>query len=124
MSSGIPHSDETRAAVLAALLAGQSVHKVADQFQVGRATVQRWRDQAGLGVGRAEPQKQAEIGELVLNHIRSALLALNAQAVLAADPAWLAAQPASELAVLYGVMADKAHRLLAALEPAPEHDDA
>jgi hypothetical protein len=117
VASGTPHSDETRAAVLAALLEGQSINHVAETFHLDRKTVRDWGRLAGVTSPHVPQQQAAEIGDLVIRHVRSALLALEAQARVASDPAWLASQPASDLAVLYGIMADKAHRILAALEP-------
>jgi hypothetical protein len=45
---------------------------------------------------------------------------LEAQARAFRDPAYLARQPAGELAVLHGVLADKLIRILSAFEPVEE----
>lgn len=123
MARGVPHSDETRAAVLAAILAGQNVSQVAKDFKLNHATVIAWRDAAGLNSTRVQPETHAEIGELVLRHVRSALRSLEAQAAIADDHDWLKAQSASDLAAFYGIVADKAHRILAALEPEDDPAD-
>lgn len=126
MPRGVPHSDETRSAVLAALLAGQSVTQVAAQYELGHATVVAWRDAAGLGSTVVQPQKRAELGELIGVYLRETLTTLSVQARFARDEAWLGKQPASEVAVLHGVLTDKAIRILSALEPddAPVAGDA
>lgn len=123
MARGVPHSDETRAAVIAALLTGQTVPAVAMQFHLSKTTVSEWRAAAGLtGSHVVHSQKARDIGELVLAHVESALLALKAQADFVCDPAWLTKQSGADVAVLYGVLSDKAHRILSALESA-EPDD-
>ncbi|MFI5270031.1 MAG: helix-turn-helix domain-containing protein [Chloroflexota bacterium] len=111
------HSAQTRAAVLAALLVGQSVAYVAAEFQVSRYTVMRWRDAAGLADGTVlQHEKKGRIVELVIGYLREILLTLTAQQQHFRDPTWLARQSAADLAVLHGVSADKAFRLLGALE--------
>jgi transposase-like protein len=129
MARGVPHSDETRAAVLAALLTGQSVTAVSLEYKLSHATVISWRDAAGLGSTRVQPKIHADIGELVLAHVRASLLALETQAGVACDAAWLKRHSPADLAVLFGVISDKSHRILAALEstdqpvPTPEPGD-
>src|SRR5207249_15883 len=58
----VAHSDETRAAVLAALLAGQSITEVAKQYRIGRATVIAWRDVAGASSTPVQHQKRMNGG--------------------------------------------------------------
>jgi len=116
MSHG-EHTPEEKAAVLAALLAGQSVSNVARQFNVARQTVRRWRVAAGMvDVPVVNHQKRAELDDLVGNLLRAILTTLQIQAEQFRDGAWLRTQDASELAVLFGVMADKAFRILEAAQ--------
>lgn len=99
---------------MAALLAGQSVDQVAEQYDLPRSTVHSWSRRAE----DFRPKKDdAEFGDLVASYLRASLRSLAAQVVIFGDPDWLKKQPAHELAVLHGVQADKAIRLLAALEP-------
>jgi transposase-like protein len=122
MPAGQPHSDETKAAVLSALLAGQSVTAVAQQFHLSRDTVRAWRSAAGLSQGApaVSQQKRAEIGELLIGYLREVLTTLRVQQRAFREKDWLAAQSASELAVLHGVSFDKAVRLLEALQSSDE----
>jgi transposase-like protein len=78
---GVPYDQETRAAVLAALLSGATVADVSRRLQIPDSTIQYWRDRA--------------------IHTR--------------DKEWLGVQSAGELAILHGVLTDKAIRLLGAL---------
>lgn len=112
------HSDETKAAVMAALLAGQSVSSVARDYKIPKGTVSAWKARHSAGVADNATQKKdvrERIGELVLDHLEESLKALKVMAATAANPEWLKGQSASELAVLYGVVADKTHRILEAL---------
>ncbi len=116
-----PHSDETRAAVLAALLAGQSVSAVAAQYKMARETVRKWRRAAGMDGAQAgtviSQQKKADIGDLVASYLRELLQTLAVQQQHFRDKAWLGQQGAADLAVLHGVSADKAFRILEAIRP-------
>ena len=115
---GQPYDDQKRAAVLAALLAGQSVHQVARDYAISRPTVIKWRDAAGLGATRVVPEKHDEIGELVAGVLTETLAAVQVLARQVNDQEWLRKQPASDIAVLYGVYMDKSVRILEAFESA------
>lgn len=116
------HTDETRAAVIAAVHQGESVKSVSRKFGIGAATVRRWRDAAG--VATFVPQKGPDLGVLVARYLAAGLEALEAQARLFGDADWAKRQPAGELAVLHGVLADKLIRVLAALESTNDGDGA
>ncbi len=112
---------ETRAAVIAALLTGQGVESVAAEYKVPKETVKSWRARMrkgalkGAEVAPPEPSKRIEIGALLVDYLHANLTTLKQQQVVFSDPVWLAKQEAGELAVLHGVMTDKAIRLLEAL---------
>ena len=114
------HSDQTKAAVLAALLQGQSISSVARDYDIPKGTVSGWKRQAGIDAIPVATQKQIDLGEFVVAYLTEALTTIRAQAVQFRDPAWLAQQPAADAAVLHGVMVDKAIRLLEALSPADD----
>jgi transposase-like protein len=108
------HNEETKAAAMAALLAGQSVGEVAREYTLPPSTVSRWRKEA-----RAEAGLSDDIGALLLDYLAANLETLQTQAVVFGDTEWLQKQGASELAILHGVMTDKAVRLLEALSGGP-----
>lgn len=112
---------ETKAAVMAALLTGQAVGSVAAEYDIPEGTVKSWRARA-KSVAMVDPQKKGEVGDLLLAYLRASLTALEAQARVFADVVWLREQPASELAVLHGVMTDKAIRLMEAFGRADGND--
>lgn len=119
------YSDETKAAVMAALLAGQSISAVAREYGLPKGTVGGWKQQA---LREAQPTasqaaaKRERIGGLIVDYLEQALETLRAQARTFADESWLRKQDASELAVLHGVLADKTIRILEALAESP-HDE-
>jgi transposase-like protein len=114
---GRTYSEETKAAVLAALLTGQSVGEIAKSYRVPAATIRSWNSRQGNGGGVANvaTQKKELIGELLVDYLGELLVTLKAQAKFARQIEWLKEQPASEVAVLHGVLADKGIRLLEAL---------
>lgn len=113
------YKDETRAAVMVALLTGQSVSSIAKQYNIPKGTVSNWKRSAGGTVKRT--QKTERIGELLIGYLQSNLEALSAQAEQFKNHDWLRKQTASDAAVLHGVMTDKAIRLLEALSKSSEH---
>ena len=108
------HSDETKAAIMAALLAGQGVTEVSNEFKVPKATVSRMK--AALDARMEQTGLKKDIGTQVLELLGVKLNALKTIAESASRPEYIEKQPASEVAVLYGVLADKAFRILSALE--------
>lgn len=110
------YTQHVKDAVIAALLAGQSVSSVAEEYDIPRGTVGRWSaDARRENVSPVSNDKKEQIGDLLIGYLHANLTALQAQAQVFADPDWLEKQEASELAVLHGVMTDKAVRLLEAL---------
>jgi len=114
------YSDEQKAAVMAALLTGQSINAVAREYNIPKGTVSRWNQQKGV-VTSGGPQetdtKRDEIGDLLMGYLGEALRTLRKQVRAVGDEEWIKKQPASELAVLHGVITDKTIRLLEALAP-------
>ena len=113
------YKDETKAAVMAALLTGQSVSSIAREYDIPKGTVSNWKRNTGDTIKRT--QKTEHIGELLIRYLQSNLEALSAQAEQFKDHEWLRKQTASDAAVLHGVMTDKAIRLLEALSKTSEN---
>jgi len=115
------YSEETKAAVMAALLTGQSISSVAKSYQIPKGTVSSWMNRKAKPLANNVTQKTERIGELLIGYLQSNLEALSAQAEQFKDQEWLRKQTASDAAVLHGVMTDKAIRLLEALSKSSEH---
>lgn len=113
------YSDETKAQVMAALLAGQSINATAAQFQIPKGTVSGWARRAGQGINSelatVATQKRERIGHLIIDNLEAEMEATKAMTNVFKDEQWLRKQEASQLAVLYGVIKDKTHRVLEAL---------
>lgn len=114
------YSDDTKAAVLAALLTGQSVSAVAKEYEIPKGTVASWKTRELGDISQTiATQKKEELGDLLLEYLRETVKTLIEQAKFARDVEWLKKQPASEFAVMHGVQTDKAVRLLEALRAKP-----
>jgi transposase-like protein len=118
------YNEETKAAVMASLLSGQSVTAVAKEYDIPRGTIAGWSAQANSELANVSNEKKAEIGDLLIEYLRANLEALKKQVLVFSDAAWLREQSASEAAVLHGVMADKSMRLLEAFGRNDSNSDA
>lgn len=106
---------------MAALLAGQGVSEVASQYHLDISVVSRWRsampdDQLQLVASK----KGEQIETLLYDYLTTTLNTLKSQSEIVGEREYVTKQPAGELAVLHGVMADKAIRLLEAAERASQ----
>lgn len=115
------HDPEKRATVLAVLIAGSTVAETSRETGIPEPTIIRWREEAGLTQKPPKFQtigteKKRDLGELVGEYLDDVLVTLRAQAVHARDQEWLTRQDAAQLAILHGVLTDKAIRLLGALQ--------
>lgn len=109
------YDEATKAAVMAALLTGQSVSVVASEYKIPLGTVKRWSAAAKEILEPVRSAKKERIGELVLDNLEASLLFTKSMADVLNDAKWLKKQRASEIAVLYGVVQDKTYRVLEAL---------
>lgn len=117
------HDDVKKAAVIAALLAGQSITEVATQYDVPVGTVKSWahRMRADKESLLVTEDRAAKIGDLVFDNLEAMLKAQNAILThVSTEKEWLKKQDASDLAVLVGVIADKTFRILDALPEGTE----
>lgn len=117
------YDDETKTAVIKELLAGHSVYKVAEDWNIPIGTVKSWKSQAVNG-GLVTTEKQQALGELLLGLLEKEITALQAIADQANDKAWLDRQRADSLAVFFGVIQDKMFRKIEAINHARTDDTA
>lgn len=109
------HDEEVKAAVMAALLAGQSASEVARKYKISPSTVRNWKHESKLSDNIGH-KKQERIGDLIIDNLEAALETTRAMLDgIFTDKQWLEKQDASALAVLYGVISDKTFRVLEAL---------
>lgn len=113
MARGKAHDQETRSAVIAALLSGQGVSEVAKQYNLNPSVVSRLKASiAPEDLEKVATVKKEQLTDLVEAHLIASLKAAVAIAGQANDDSWRSKQPASELAVFYGVLSDKSIRLI------------
>ncbi|HAM41113.1 MAG TPA: hypothetical protein DCP69_07180 [Candidatus Omnitrophica bacterium] len=110
MCRGKPHKPEVKAAVMAALLAGQGASEVAKTYHLPQGTVEMWKTQ----LHGASNLKKVDLSELIESTLRAFLDTVRVQVAVAQDPAWVRQQTASELGVFIGILSDKAFRILEA----------
>lgn len=116
---GQKHSDETRGAALAALLAGQSVSEIARQYKLPESTVRSIKKLLGSDeFAKVREKKEEALAELIEGHLHSSLKAAAAIADQATDATWRNKQDADKLGVFYGILTDKSVRILEAAESA------
>jgi CO dehydrogenase/acetyl-CoA synthase epsilon subunit len=121
---GKPISDEKKAVVIAALLAGQGVNQVAEQYRVPKASVSRLKklipqkelEQVGT-------QKAENIANLIAANLQGSFEAIKNILKVTENADWLNKQPASELATFLGVTSDKVFRVLEAIENAQNSNE-
>lgn len=115
------YTGDQKAAVLAALLAGQSIGSIAREYKIPKSTISGWKNEPAQ-VRESRTQKN-EIGGLILEYLKANLTALKVQTIMFSDQAWLAKQNAADVAVLHGVMTDKAIRIIEAMSKANDLPD-
>lgn len=103
---------EVKAQVMAALLAGQTIRKVAEETGVPKSTVAAWGKDIGNVVPAVPDTKKEVIGELLVDLLIAKLKSQIAMSEQAGDKTWLKNQDASAFAMLLGVSDDKLLRLL------------
>lgn len=115
---GQAHSDEKRAEVIAALLAGQGVNEVSRQYKIPKQTVSRLKASISAGqLGQVETQKRERIADLIEGHLRQSLRTAAALAhKVEINDEWFSKQNAADVGVLYGILTDKSIRILEAAE--------
>lgn len=115
------YTDDTKAAVMAALLAGQSVSKVSEEFDIPRSTVGNWSAKLNqAGVPTVPDEKKEEIGERLVVLVHKMLDAQYAMLEVMAEKDYIRKQDIAELGMSFGVNNDKLDRILARLSNAPD----
>lgn len=125
------------AKVVAAVLEGQSMSAVAREYRIPKGTVSSWvkrnvdlapvsRVADGGGRELRDPKKEnrrEQIGDLIIDNLEAQLNATKMMATAIQDEDWIRKQPASEIAVLFGVISDKTFRILEALPDDEEEEE-
>jgi regulator of protease activity HflC (stomatin/prohibitin superfamily) len=117
-------SDATRAAVMAALLEGQAITKVAADYKIDKASVSRLRKAIPKEhLQQVATKKDIDIASKIVEHLDASFQALKNILAVTNDTTWLNKQNASDLATFSGVTADKVFRVLEAIENAQTNEE-
>jgi hypothetical protein len=115
MARGKAHSDDIRAEVIAALLAGEGVNDVARRMQLPKQTVSRIRnDVMPEQLGQVGTEKAVQMESMIVDYLGSNVKAMKAICEVASDATYLKKQSADALAQLHAELATRAFRLLEA----------
>lgn len=114
MSKRTQYDEQTKAAVMAALLTGQSINHVAEKYKIPRGTVASWSRNLQRNHD-VSTEKRERLGALIIDNLEAEMETTLAMQNVFKDKDWLKEQSASELAVLYGVIKDKTFKVLEAL---------
>lgn len=109
------YSPEVKAAVMAALMDGQTLRQIEREHGVPKSTAAAWGKEAEAivsGVRTVPDNKKDQIQGLLIDLFIAKLESQIALAKHAADKTWLQKQDASAVAMLLGVSDDKLMRLL------------
>ncbi len=117
MSRGRPYPSEVRATVVAEILAGEAIAKVAKRYDVPRETAQGWwlEDRP---VELSNVRTRERMVEQLYDTAYECLDGVRASARLLQDEAWTRSQNAADLAALVGTLSDRTIRMLGGLRPA------
>jgi hypothetical protein len=97
------------------------VNQTARDFKLNPSVVSRLRAKAHPFLKqRQATESSSKLETLVVANVRQNLETLTAQSIEAGKPEYIQAQPARDLAVLHGVIADKTFRILSAMTPEGE----
>lgn len=119
-----PVDPQIRAAVLTELLAGGSVNDVAKRHGVGRVTVRRWRDAAGLSTPVLQPDAQANVSQALDRHICKILATLDRQLDRAGDLDWFSDPEGTDAFIkLWHTLQNGAARIVAAQQVEAVEDE-
>jgi transposase-like protein len=116
--------DSKKAAVMAALLEGQAVTKVADDYKIDKATVSRIKKQLPADkLQEVATKKELDIANSIALMLDASFKAIHNILRQTENAEWLNKQPADELATFIGVTSDKVFRVLEAIENAQTQSD-
>lgn len=109
------YTEEQRAQAIASLIAGNAPAYVAEETGIPEGTLKSWKAEA-VGSRSAVPaqEKFHALTELIAGLLEQELISMQGMARQFLDEEWLRTQRADHLAILYGIMQDKAIRKIEA----------
>jgi len=124
VGQGKPIPDDKKAVVLAALLAGQSVNQIAEEYKIPKSSVSRLKKLIPAAeLAQIGTQKAENLAGLIAANLEGSFEAIQNILKQTRNANWLDKQPAAELATFLGVTSDKVFRVLEAIENAQSTAD-
>lgn len=118
------YTEEQKAAVLASLIAGNTYAYVAEQYGIPEGTIKAWKaERDGSRSAVVITEKQEALKSLMMGLLEQELITLQGIARQVMNRDWLEKQKASEVAILYGVIFDKAMRKIEAWSGGDNSED-
>lgn len=114
---------DVQAQVVAEWKSGSSERTLAQMHRVSRRTIARWVAGHERAV-KTNTLAAYDLDAMALRLISGSVSTLGAIHGIGQQEDWLRKQSADELAIFYGVIADKLIRVLAAIPKPDEHDEA
>jgi hypothetical protein len=110
-SDDVAPSEPLKAAVMAALMLGQSAEQVAIRFGLPVTDVRRW--EAAYDI--SNPLKRRDsLSEMLLVFVEQELASLMAISIATSDEDWIKDQNAADIAILHGAKQDRLMKILEA----------
>jgi len=118
----LPFKPEIKASIIQRMKDGEDVSSLAREFRILPSTIRNWLKAEQLDLNGMRGRENGQVlDEAIFDYVVTALECLTIQAQVFSDESYLKTQSAESNAVLHGVVADKAIRILEATSAvAPE----
>lgn len=111
-----PIDQEIKAAALADLLAGSSLHQVEKKYGIPRVTLRRWQEEAGTSSPVLPPESVYDVGKALGRYMCAVLDVLTEQVTKTRQVDWLAAHGVDGFARLHSTLTQGVAGVVAAQE--------
>ncbi len=119
MARGKRISDEIRAQIIAALLQGQGVNDVAEEYKIAKQTVSNIKKAIGGELGQVGTKKR-DLSEMIYEYLDEGFKTSIAELQAIREPSYLPKQDIASIATHFGVLSDKLFRILSAINSPEE----
>ena len=120
------YNQKTKSAAIEAVLQGQEIAFVAQQFDIPHQTLRSWMRRADIKINKVKPSpaNADRIGGLLIDVVQAELEGLRSIADMLKDQEWIQSQRADNLAALFAIISDKNMQKIEAMASVPSDDNA